>query len=97
MKKSQKIWLAISGILLIALGIMCFIKPAETLFTTAWLIGCFTLFSGIAKMVFTFRTQSFMPNSGTRMLSGLFEIIIGLIFLTHNMFVTLSLPLVFAL
>lgn len=97
MNKSQKIWLAISGILLIALGIMCFIKPAETLFTTAWLIGCFTLFSGIAKMVFTFRTQSFMPNSGTRMLSGLFEIIIGLIFLTHNMFVTLSLPLVFAL
>ena len=97
MKKSYKIWLAITGILLIALGVMCIIKPGSTLFTTAWLIGCFTLFSGIAKLVFTFKTQSFMPNSGTRMLSGLFQVIIGLIFLSHNMFVTMSLPLVFIL
>ena len=97
MKKSYKIWLAITGILLIALGVMCIIKPGSTLFATAWLIGCFTLFSGIAKLVFTFKTQSFMPNSGTRMLSGLFQVIIGLIFLSHNMFVTMSLPLVFIL
>lgn len=97
MKKSYKIWLAITGILLIALGVMCIIKPGSTLFATAWLIGCFTVFSGIAKLVFTFKTQSFMPNSGTRMLSGLFQVIIGLIFLSHNMFVTMSLPLVFIL
>ena len=97
MKKSYNIWLAITGILLIALGVMCIIKPGSTLFATAWLIGCFTLFSGIAKLVFTFKTQSFMPNSGTRMLSGLFQVIIGLIFLSHNMFVTMSLPFVFIL
>ena len=95
--KNHKIWLAISGILLIVLGVLCIAEPAATLFTTAWMIGCFTLFSGITKMVFAFRTEHFMPNSGTRMLSGLLQIILGLIFLTHNMFVAVSLPLVFVM
>ena len=39
MKTSTKIWLAIAGILLVALGVFCITKPAATLFTTAWLIG----------------------------------------------------------
>lgn len=97
MKTSHKIWLIISGILLIVLGVVCICKPAATLFATAWLIGCFTLLSGISKMVFTFQTQHFLPNSGTRMLSGLLQIIIGIIFLTNQLFVTISLPMVFSL
>ena len=97
MKTSHKIWLVISGILLIVLGVMCIAKPAATLFSTAWLLGCFTLFSGISKMVFTFRTQHFLPNSGTRMLSGLLQIIIGVMFLSNNLFVAMSLPVAFAL
>ena len=96
MKTSTKIWLCITGALLIALGVVCICNPAETLFATAWLIGCLTLFSGIAKLIFTFRTQAFLPNSGSRMLSGFLDIIIGCIFLGHNFFVALSLPVVFA-
>lgn len=97
MNKGHKIWLIISGLLLIALGVVCIIKPAETLFATAWVIGCLTLLSGIAKMVFTFKTEHFMPNSGTRMLSGLLQIIVGIIFLSNNLLVTVSLPVVFSL
>ena len=97
MKKSTKIWLALSGILLIALGILCFCKPVATLFSTAWLIGILTLLTGISKLVFTFKTQSFMPNSGTRMLSGLLLVILGFIFLTHKLFLTASLPVIFAM
>jgi uncharacterized membrane protein HdeD (DUF308 family) len=96
MKKSSKIWLAISGILLIVLGIMCFCYPGDALFATAWMIGCATLISGISKMVFTFRTQAFIPNSGTRMLSALMLIILGIVFLSHNILVAVSLPIVFA-
>lgn len=96
MKTSTKIWLCITGALLIALGVVCICNPAETLFAAAWLIGCLTLFSGIAKLIFTFRTQAFLPNSGSRMLSGILDIIIGCIFLGHNFFVALSLPVVFA-
>lgn len=97
MKTSTKIWLAIAGILLIVLGVVCICNPAETLFATAWIIGCFTLASGISKLIFTFRTQAFLPNSGSRMLSGLFQILLGFFFLAHNMFVTISLPLIFAI
>ncbi|MBP5497732.1 MAG: DUF308 domain-containing protein [Bacteroidales bacterium] len=97
MDKSTKIWLVISGILLVALGILCIAKPAATLFATAWLIGCFTLFSGISKLVFTFRTERFLPNSGTRMLSSLLQILIGILFLCNNIFVAISIPIVFAL
>ena len=97
MEKSTKIWLFISGILLIALGILCIARPAATLFATAWLIGCFTLFSGISRLVFTFRTERFMPNSGTRMLSALLQILIGVLFLCNNIFVAISIPIVFAM
>ena len=97
MKKGTKIWLAIAGILLIALGVFCICRPAATLFTTAWLIGVLTLITGISKIVFTFKTQAFMPNSGTRMLSGLLLVILGIIFLCHKVFVTFSLPVIFAM
>ena len=97
MKKSTKVWLAIIGILLIALGVYCLCKPASTLFSTAILIGILTLVTGIAKIVFTFKTQTFMPNSGTRMLSGLFLVILGIIFLVQKVFLTISLPVVFTL
>ena len=97
MKKSTKIWLAIAGILLVVLGVICISKPAATLFTAAWLMGCFTLIAGISKLVFTFKTQAFLPNSGTRMLSGLLQVIIGIIFLANNIFVAFSLPVIFAM
>ena len=97
MKKCTKFWLAVAGILLVALGIVCICRPAATLFSTAWLIGILTLLTGIAKLVFTFRTQAFMPNSGTRMLSGLLLVILGIIFLGHKLFLTLSLPVIFAM
>ena len=97
MSKSTKIWLGIAGVLLIALGVVCICNPASTLFATAWLIGCFTLASGISKMIFTFRTQAFMPNSGSRMLSSLLLILLGIFFLANSVFVAVSLPVVFAI
>ena len=97
MKTSSKIWLAVAGALLVALGVICICRPAATLFATAWLIGCFTLAAGIAKLVFTFRTQMFLPNSGSRMLSAILEIILGLIFIGNNVFLAVSLPVIFAM
>lgn len=97
MKTSTKIWLAIAGILLIVLGVVCICNPASTLFATAWIIGCLTLVAGISKLIFTFRTQAFLPNSGSRMLSAILAIILGIFFLANNLFVTVSLPIVFAI
>ena len=97
MTKGTKIWLAITGILLVILGIVCISKPAATLFTTAWLIGIITLISGFAKIAFTFKTQGFLPNSGSRMLSGLMHVVLGAIFLCHKFFLASSLPVIFAI
>lgn len=97
MKTSSKIWLAVAGALLVALGVICICRPAATLFATAWLIGCFTLAAGIAKLVFTFRTQMFLPNSGSRMLSAILEMILGIIFIGNNIFLAFSLPVIFAM
>lgn len=97
MGKSTKFWLVISGILLVALGILCIANPEATLFATAWLIGCFTLVSGISRLVFTFRTERYLPNSGTRMLSALLQIFIGILFLCNNIFVAISIPIVCAM
>jgi len=97
MKTSTKIWIAITGALLIALGIICICRPVETLFASAWMIGLLTLLSGIAMLVFTLKTQLFLPNSGTRMLSSLLQILIGIFFLTHNTALTAALPVAFAL
>jgi len=96
MNKSHKIWLAIIGILFIALGIICFCRPTGTLFASAWLIGTLTLASGILTLIFTLRTQLFLPNSGTRMLSALLQIFLGILFLANPVTLTLSLPLIFA-
>lgn len=96
MKKSTKIFLACAGILLIVLGVVCISRPAETLFASAWLIGLFTLLSGISALAFTLQTQAFLPNSGTRMLSSLLQIFLGIFFLAHKGALTASLPIVFA-
>lgn len=95
MKKADKLWLGISGVLLIALGIMCICRPAATLFATAWMIGCFTLVAGISKLIFTFKTQRFLPNSASRVLGAILQIVIGIIFLCNNLFVAATLPVIF--
>lgn len=97
MKTSKKVWLCITGILLIALGVYCIMKPNFTLVSAAWVMGLLTLLTGISKMMFTFRTQAFIPNSGTRMLSALLDVFFGCFFLFNLMSTAVTLPFVFAL
>lgn len=97
MKTSTKIWLCIAGLLLIILGVVCIAKPDITLISAAWVLGCLTFFAGITKLVFTLRTQAFMPNSGTRALSALLDIFFGCFFLFNILGTAVSLPVVFAI
>ena len=97
MKTSTKIWLCIAGLLLIILGVVCIAKPDITMVSAAWMLGCLTLIAGVAKMVFTIKTQAFLPNSGTRMLSALLDIFFGCFFLFNILGTAVSLPVVFAI
>ncbi len=93
MKTSNKIWLAVSGILLIILGIMCICNPFATMTAAAWIIGFSTLTAGVCKLIFAIRTQSFLPNSASRVISSLLLIFLGIIFLSNVFFVSMSLPI----
>jgi uncharacterized membrane protein HdeD (DUF308 family) len=97
MRTSTKIWLCVAGLLLVILGVVCIAKPDITLVSAAWVLGCLTLFAGVMKLVFTFRTQAFLPNSGTRMLSALLDIFFGCFFLFNILGTAVSLPVVFAI
>ena len=97
MVKKTKIWLSISGVLMIVLGILALVYPEQAVNAIAWLIGIMTLASGISILIFTLRTQMFLPNSGTRMLTALLQIVIGCFFLFNNWLLTISLPFAFAL
>ena len=97
MKTGKKLWICIAGILLIALGVYFIINPNITLVSAAYVLGFLTLFTGISKLIFTFRTQAFMPNSGTRMLTALLDIFFGCFFLFNLLGTAMSLPLVFAI
>ena len=97
MKTGKKIWICLAGILLIALGVYFIINPNITLVSAAYVLGFLTLFTGIFKLIFTFRTQAFMPNSGTRMLTALLDIFFGCFFLFNLLGTAMSLPFVFAI
>lgn len=97
MKTGKKIWLCILGLLLIALGIFCIANPNVTLLSTARILGFGTLFLGIIKMIFTFRTQAIIPFSGSRMLSALIDIFFGCFILCHLFGTAISLPVLFAI
>ena len=62
----------------------------------AWLLGFITLLSGISQLLFTLNAQDYIPNSGTRVLSSILQIIVGCILLSHNLFVGAALPFIFA-
>ena len=97
MRNSTKILIAVSGILFILLGIFCIAKPGAALFSMAWLLGLITLISGIAELIMVLNAQRFIPNSGTRVLSAIFQIVVGCLLLGHKWLVTVSLPVIFAI
>ncbi len=97
MRTSTKIWLCVAGLLLIILGVVCIAKPDITLVSAAWVLGCFTLIAGVSKLIFTFKTQAFLPNSGTRALSAILDIFFGCFFLFNILGTAVSLPVVFAI
>lgn len=95
MKTSSKILMGVTGALLVALGIICICNPDATLLSASLLIGIFTLASGISTIVTWAKLKYFLPT-GNLLLSGILQVILGLIFLNHNMFLAATLPVIFA-
>lgn len=95
MKTSSKIWMGLSGVALVALGIVCICNPLETLISASWALGLFTIVSGMCTIMFWSKIRFFLP-SGNLVLEGILQIILGLLFMSNKFFLALALPVAFA-
>ena len=89
--------MGITGAALVALGIICLCNPLSTVISLAWIIGLLTLVSGISTLLNWIRLKSYFPQSGSILLSSILQIIIGILFLRHDLALAAIMPIIFAL
>ena len=95
--KRINIYLIVTAVLLIALGIVCIFNPGAGFASAAWLMGLFILASGISSLIFGLRAQAFLPNAGSTTLLAVFQIIIGLMLAANLLASEIALIAVFAM
>lgn len=95
--KRINIYLIVTAVLLIALGIVCIFNPGASFASAAWLMGLFILASGISSLIFGLRAQAFLPNAGSTTLLAVFQIIIGLMLAANLLASEIALIAVFAM
>jgi len=95
--KRINIYLIITAVLLIALGVVCIFNPGAGFVSAAWLLGLFILASGISSLIFGLRAQAFLPNAGSTTLLAIFQIIVGLMLATNILASQIALIAVFAM
>ena len=95
--KRINIYLIVTAVLLIALGVVCIFNPGAGFVSAAWLMGLFILASGISSLIFGLRAQAFLPNAGSTTLLAIFQIIVGLMLATNILASQIALIAVFAM
>ena len=81
--KKINIYLFITAVLLIILGVVCIFNPGAGFISAAWMLGLIILASGISSLIFGLRAQKVLPNAGTSTLLAIFQIVIGLMLSTN--------------
>jgi uncharacterized membrane protein HdeD (DUF308 family) len=95
--KRINIYLIITAVLLIALGVVCIFNPGESFASATWLLGVIILVSGLSSLIFGLRAQAFLPNAGSTTLLAVFQIIIGLMLAANLLASEIALIAVFAM
>jgi len=90
--KRCNIWHLVAGLVMLFLGILIWANPAESLLALAFYLGLVIFLLGCGYVTF-----SLSQYSGWYMIVGLFDIFIGLIFLTNLGLTVETLPIFFAL
>lgn len=83
MKTATKIFLAITGVLLAAVGIVCLANPMGAVTTAAWLVGIVLLVTGIGTAIYYFMFGSFLVFAFPVLINAIMHILFGVIFLQH--------------
>lgn len=95
--KKVNIYLIVTAVLLILLGVVCIFNPGAGFASAAWLMGLLILCSGISSLIFGLRAQAFLPNAGSTTLLALFQIVVGLMLATNILASQVALIAVFAM
>lgn len=90
--KRCSIWHLIAGLVMLVLGIIIWANPASSLLAMAFYLGLMLFLLGCGYVTF-----SLSEYSGWYMVVGLFDIFIGLIFMTNLGLTAETLPIFFAL
>ena len=95
--KRINIYLIITALLLIVLGVVCIFNPGASFASAAWLMGLVILVSGVSSLIFGLRTQAFLPNAGSTTLLAVFQIIVGLMLASNILVSEVALIVVFSM
>ena len=87
--------LLIVGILFLILSVKVMMHPVGSIIGLAFFIGWASLIAGIFQVGFAVSTKSIMKNWAWRMFSGIINIVIGVIFLSHPAMTAKMLPFLF--
>lgn len=84
-KKTKTNWwiLLIVGIIFLILAGKVLIHPAQSIIGLAFFIGWASLIAGVFQVGFSLSAKSIVMNWVWRMFSGIINIVIGIIFLSH--------------
>lgn len=95
--KRINVYLIITAVLLIVVGVVCIFNPGAGFASAAWLMGLLILLSGVSSLIFGLRAQAFLPNAGSTTLLAVFQIIVGLMLGTNILASEVALIAVFAM
>ena len=95
--KRINIYLIVTAVLLVVLGVVCIFNPGASFASAAWLMGLVILVSGVSSLIFGLRAQAFLPNAGSTTLLAVFQIIVGLMLATNILASEVALIVVFSM
>ena len=79
-----KIHLILTAIIMVAVGVLCVIYPENCLGTLTWLLGVLILASGCLTILFSLKAQKIIPNASSTTLLGVFQIMLGSLFVMSS-------------
>lgn len=96
MKTSTKIWMCLSGLALVALGVLCIAYPVSTLASLSWIIGLVFFMAGCTEMAAWLKLRRLIQQSGLMFFTALLKIILGLMIIICPAPIMVVLPFMFA-
>ncbi len=87
--------LLVVGILFLILSVKVMMHPAESIVDLAFFIGWASLIAGIFQVGFSISTKKILTGWAWQMFSGVVNIVIGVIFLSHPAMTAKMLPFFF--